>query len=237
MPRTTNKIQWKRLLAEGGAIVLSILLAFAIDAAWEERQAGRIELAALRAVSEELGRNRAELDNRQELLEAGRDRTVRFLTAESDQLVDLPSDSVALWVMGMARPLTFDPEITAASLLLQMPLLTSERGVAARTSVARWIAELEDADEEGQATRDLVMIVREHLSLYTVAEAKNGLSPLYDMVAQVGPHVLVRLRDDSVFVASLLDKTHHQVQYMSELDGAGAVLDSLVSQLSDISPN
>ena len=31
-------IPWGRLIAEGGAIVVSILLAFAIDAWWEERQ-------------------------------------------------------------------------------------------------------------------------------------------------------------------------------------------------------
>lgn len=33
----TQKLPWKRLLAEATAIVLSILLAFAIDAWWEDR--------------------------------------------------------------------------------------------------------------------------------------------------------------------------------------------------------
>ena len=34
---THQKLPWKRLFAEGTAIVLSILLAFAIDAWWEDR--------------------------------------------------------------------------------------------------------------------------------------------------------------------------------------------------------
>ncbi len=33
-------IEWKRLITEGGVIVVSILLAFAIDAWWHERQQG-----------------------------------------------------------------------------------------------------------------------------------------------------------------------------------------------------
>jgi len=34
----TEKIPWKRLVLEATAIVASILLAFAIDAWWDERQ-------------------------------------------------------------------------------------------------------------------------------------------------------------------------------------------------------
>ena len=38
-----KSVQWKRLTAEGAAIVLSILLAFAIDAWWEDRGARKSE--------------------------------------------------------------------------------------------------------------------------------------------------------------------------------------------------
>ncbi|MBT8478533.1 MAG: hypothetical protein KJO06_06425 [Gemmatimonadetes bacterium] len=47
-----NKTQWRRILLEGGVIVLSILLAFAVDAGWDERQdqqAVRVHLSALAA--------------------------------------------------------------------------------------------------------------------------------------------------------------------------------------------
>ena len=48
----TQKLPWKRLLAEATAIVLSILLAFAIDAWWEDRgdrQAEKLLLHRLKA--------------------------------------------------------------------------------------------------------------------------------------------------------------------------------------------
>ena len=52
MMTNTQKLPWKRLLAEATAIVLSILLAFAIDAWWEDRgdrQAEQLLLQRLKA--------------------------------------------------------------------------------------------------------------------------------------------------------------------------------------------
>jgi hypothetical protein len=39
-----NAIAWRRVTLEGAVIVISILLAFAIDAWWEERNAREAEL-------------------------------------------------------------------------------------------------------------------------------------------------------------------------------------------------
>ena len=50
----TYNIPWKRLLAEGTAIVLSILLAFSIQAWWDERQDHVEESAILTSLLPEL---------------------------------------------------------------------------------------------------------------------------------------------------------------------------------------
>lgn len=47
-------LSWKRLLVEGSAVVLSILLAFAIDAAWEQRQEEKADLEQLTGLYQEL---------------------------------------------------------------------------------------------------------------------------------------------------------------------------------------
>lgn len=47
-------LSWKRLLVEGSAVVLSILLAFAIDAAWEQRQEEKADLVQLTGLYQEL---------------------------------------------------------------------------------------------------------------------------------------------------------------------------------------
>lgn len=51
---SSNTISWTRLLAEACAIVASILLAFAVDAWWDNRQERASDIAHLQAVLEEL---------------------------------------------------------------------------------------------------------------------------------------------------------------------------------------
>jgi hypothetical protein len=55
---TKQRVPWRRLLTEGFTIVASILLAFAIDAAWEERQEATEVTEGLRAIRSELVANR-----------------------------------------------------------------------------------------------------------------------------------------------------------------------------------
>lgn len=52
---------WKRVVTEGAVIVLSILIAFAIDAAWEARQERSQIASSLASLADELGGNRRRL--------------------------------------------------------------------------------------------------------------------------------------------------------------------------------
>jgi glycerol-3-phosphate cytidylyltransferase-like family protein len=55
--QTLKELSWLRIFAEGGAIVVSILLAFAIDAAWDRRQEQHEERRILHSVLNELHAN------------------------------------------------------------------------------------------------------------------------------------------------------------------------------------
>ena len=55
--KPANKIPWRRLALEGGVIVFSILLAFAIDAWWERSQDRELEIQQLARVNAELQLN------------------------------------------------------------------------------------------------------------------------------------------------------------------------------------
>jgi len=50
----TENTSWKRLAAEGTAVLFSILLAFSIDAAWQQRQERESDLIHLQGLLEEL---------------------------------------------------------------------------------------------------------------------------------------------------------------------------------------
>lgn len=56
--KETQSIPWKRLSVEASAIVASILLAFSIDAWWDDRQQSNEEQAILQALLNDLHDNR-----------------------------------------------------------------------------------------------------------------------------------------------------------------------------------
>jgi|GEM_PF-3287463 len=75
MPKSQD-VPWKRLTAEGMAIIVSILLAFGIDAWWEDRQQQHDETVLLQAILDDLTEKRSRLayDRRynQAILESAR---------------------------------------------------------------------------------------------------------------------------------------------------------------------
>ena len=50
----SQQIPWKRILVEATTIVVSILLAFAIDAGWQNRTEGIVETQYLEALREDI---------------------------------------------------------------------------------------------------------------------------------------------------------------------------------------
>jgi hypothetical protein len=57
-------VPWSRLLVEGVVIVLSILLAFAVDAAWDRSRDAAAERIVLGDLRSELTENREAIENR-----------------------------------------------------------------------------------------------------------------------------------------------------------------------------
>jgi len=55
----SNNIQWKRISAEGAAIVVSILLAFSIEASWDDYQDRGEEQGILLGLKSEFEQNLA----------------------------------------------------------------------------------------------------------------------------------------------------------------------------------
>lgn len=110
-------MSWRRAITEGGVIVVSILLAFAIDAAWDDRQ-DRIAAARLViAVAEELESNVAHF--------AGlRVRTARMSTAGLELLNETGPGSSAepRWVMERITSIWGSPDVDPTTVALTAAL-------------------------------------------------------------------------------------------------------------------
>ena len=86
-----NNIPWKRLAAEGVAIVVSILLAFAIQAWWEFRQANQQRLSLVipldRDFQQMAERAQASFDNADTAVQSGTE-LLRQLSGEQDLIYE-----------------------------------------------------------------------------------------------------------------------------------------------------
>ncbi len=107
----TQNIPWKRIAVEAVAIVGSILLAFAIDAWWQNRTERIIEINYLQALQDDLIRS---LDYLSED-EVVQQRQVEYLEALLSTNSDTPdSDELRRWIDdGLFDVGTYQPQISA----------------------------------------------------------------------------------------------------------------------------
>jgi hypothetical protein len=219
----------KRFATEGAVIVVSILLAFWIDAWWDSSQARRTEATVIESIREEAEGNRRELD----VLLARNDtqlaRIDMFLRAGEDHLRALPQDSVFPWLAAMVITWTFDGDDSAAGLFLDSSTPVTPHAREVRGVLARWVRIGEDLEEEKNTLWDLGADLAGRLAVHVAPTVPDGLGLLHEVAARLGPDLLAELRVDEGYVAALLNKAHYQSVYAEELSDASAALDSLRS--------
>jgi hypothetical protein len=151
-------IPWPRVFAEGAIIVVSILLAFAIDAAWESRQAARWRQETLADLGVEARANTEAIRDFIALYEAAVEAAERVYSSQGS-LEGLPSDSLArVFLLSVFVP-TFDPDDAALMALVRSGQLDRIEDRELRRSIARLMDLAEDLAEnrrDSEFTRDQV---------------------------------------------------------------------------------
>jgi len=126
-PPGPNQIPWARVVAEGVAIILGILLAFGIDAAWDARQLRAKELEYLRALQVEMALASEELAEDH----GRRDRWLVWSDSILGELSErsVPDSVVNVWIqqVGMLMTRFFPPSSVLNDLVSSgnLSLLTS----------------------------------------------------------------------------------------------------------------
>lgn len=221
----------RRLAVEGAVIVFSILLAFGVDAWWDQRQAQAEELGQLVAVQDEAEGNRLALDNIVSINVEQRNRLDRFFRASAEELAAVAPDSVGPWIAHLVIPWTFDAELSSATSLLGTPRSGLPRGREARRLLSRWVQLLKDADEEKDAMRNLANEAAGLVAAASTAGVSDGLERIYAIAARQGPSILTQMRGDPAFLAATMSMAQQQYIYLVELEAASSTLDSLRSVL------
>jgi hypothetical protein len=130
---------FRRYLAEGFAIVVSILLAFAIDASWEERGQGREERRLLQALETEFRANQTQLEFRTAWHRDIEEALLALLSVATNPQSTLSSDSIDS-LLGMTswfnNQSTF--EMSANDALVLSGKLSLVRNEALRQRITAW---------------------------------------------------------------------------------------------------
>ncbi len=155
MSQVTKNRRWGRVAAEGFVIVLSILLAFGIEAWWSERGERHAEAEALQGLRDDFVESLERLASaKSEHIEI-RDASVRLLAMtgpDADPTVsDLVMDTLVMALIG--GPKVFPVTATYDALIAsgRIELLES---AALRRELARWSTAIADLREEEQEAFD-----------------------------------------------------------------------------------
>jgi len=129
---------WNRLAIEGFVIVVSILLAFAVDAWWDERQKRDSEIQQLNRVAAELEINAARIRTKLETLSRARDATSELISWMGPKPTIVSPESfsetfVQMYSIGMFRLVR-----AASEDYLAAGLIDSARSAEVRYALSEW---------------------------------------------------------------------------------------------------
>jgi hypothetical protein len=153
----SNAIPWKRLTIEGAAIVLSILLAFWIDAWWQQKMA----LAEADALISGLHSDFQESQSHLEEWLAGNERTLRATTKFLDQLRGAAINDEVLvsheWLLGAIVAPTYSPTDTSLKTAIATGKIELIDDSELRNALAIWRQQIDDTLEDELLIREVVV--------------------------------------------------------------------------------
>ena len=144
-----------RLVLEGAVVVLSILVAFALDAGWDEAALRRDVLLDLGNVERELSVNRDMVLFQQDLMTrmlVGSESLVEIMAANPDRALINVADTLA-WLQFLTP--TFDPSLGATDALIASGRMASIEDPDLRLELAGIRGLIRDAVEDQVVGRDV----------------------------------------------------------------------------------
>lgn len=195
---------WKRISIESSVIVASILLAFAIDAAWNKTQEFRIETEILKTIESDMHLTLAQLDSIYSQNLRAMDSGRAFLTSNSEFSniageTRVPPDVRPIFFRALYQPTDGSLSNTNISQISDLPL---------RNAVALWIRESARTREQAILLEEQLVLLRQLSSSTSVVLSENirrGLIPTDSSEGNPEPIDIYRkLRQDPDFVGSLL---------------------------------
>ena len=223
---TRPPIPWLRVVAEGAVIVVSILMAFGIDATWDYRSERREEVELLTGIRNEFERLGLQARTEADITEAGRTNAVRALEMTAGQLAGLDPDTATL-ILIVPIHRSFVNELPFAAL---RSAFSSGRLALLRSNELRTtLSEVQKRDEDLDEFRGLLTT----LSVQAAVAARRhpGMDSAVDADVAPGRAAVEAVRADREVIGHLSTKVYFWGPYARNLRRLATALDDAVSQI------
>jgi hypothetical protein len=230
-----EKIPWQRLSIEAAAIVGSILLAFAIDAWWEDRQNREAEQVALRSLREDFEASHQELSERLRSLENAHIHFAEFQSFSPEDIEQLQQSTIDQMITGLMTGATFDPFLGTIDAMVADGRLALIRNQKIRELLSKWIKAIDDIKEDNIDVRSHAIRVRTamepHGGPFHIRLFDRLGSPASDVFPRADASVLAELRRDAPFVGIAQSHQYAISFYLIELRELARILDDTIGLL------
>jgi len=156
-------------------IVVSILIAFTLDAAWDRYREGQDTRAILLALKSDFEESQKALEDRLEHWEQRTKKAKLLLESKNPGSTLIPRDSALLYIYNLQNYSTFDPSDGALLILQASGELDRIRSANLRNALVSWPGWIQDLKEEEADSRLAALLIQDRLAqlgvLRTVSRA------------------------------------------------------------------
>jgi hypothetical protein len=228
-------IPWKTISVEAVAVVVSILLAFAIDAWWTEKKESEVEFVALLALRDDFIASREQMTTVLQSLESARTGFARFRSATTADLTEGDLDTNRRILTALVKNHTFDPVTATLNALAndgRLGLISDTQLLAQLSNWQQTLDNIEDISFELRA---------ESVRVRRAMEPHGGPFARWRRRADdpggldwADGETISNLRRDAEFMGTAMSHQYALVIYLASLYQLADTLDSIVALLDQI---
>ncbi len=227
-----RNIPWTTISVEAVAVVMSILLAFAIDAWWTERKESEVEHVALLALRDDFMASREQLATVLQSLETARADYARFESATVAELIAHDIHTNRQILTALVKNHTFDPVTATLDALAndgRLALISDAKLLARLSHWQRSLDNLEDISFELRAESVRVRRAMEQHGGPFARWQQRVDDPI--VLQQVDGATMANMRRDADFIGTTVSHQYALSIYLKSLYKLAANLDLIVTSL------
>jgi len=228
-------IPWKRIAVDSAAIVISILLAFAIDAWWAEKKERDVEHRTLQALRSDLLASNEELDRLLRGLADARTNFANFQSATPAELTETDPEAVRRIIISLVTPASFNPITATHDALSNDGRLGLISNPELLRHLSNWQRALDDIEANSLDLHAESVRVLRYMEKYggPFIRWRRSLDDL-EVLQRANGEILAILRQDADFMGKARMHQYTLSGYLLELRRLDEHLDSTLALLDQL---